>query len=99
MQAKLLRFLQECEFRAVGDTKTKQADVRIVAATNKDLRSEITDGRFREDLFYRLYILPITLPPLRERLTDIPFLVRHFFDKWPQKAAGRGASRPTRCAA
>ena len=90
LQVKLLRFLQEGEFRAVGDTKTKQSDVRIVAATNRDLRRDVKDGRFREDLFYRLFILPITLPPLRDRLSDIPFLTRHFIDKYAAK--GRGPS-------
>ena len=90
MQTKLLRFLQEGEYRAVGDTRTRKADVRIVAATNKDLRAYVKAGNFREDLFYRLYILPVIMPPLRDRLSDLPFLVRHFLDKYGGK--GRGPS-------
>lgn len=82
LQTKLLRFLQEGEYRAVGDTKTQKADVRIVAATNKNLQSEVVANRFRNDLFYRLYILPVDSPPLRERLSDLPFLVRHFLEKY-----------------
>ena len=82
LQTKLLRFLQEGEYRAVGDTKTQKADVRIVAATNKDLNREVNENRFRSDLYYRLYILPITAPPLRERLADLPFLVKHFLEKY-----------------
>ncbi|MDD5088959.1 MAG: sigma-54-dependent Fis family transcriptional regulator, partial [bacterium] len=81
LQTKLLRFLQEGEFRAVGDTRTRKADVRIITATNKDLQKAVQDARFREDLYYRLFILPITVPPLRERLSDVPFLVRHFLGK------------------
>lgn len=94
MQTKLLRFLQEGEYRAVGDTKVRKADVRVVTATNKDLRSEVKAGRFREDLFYRLYILPVTMPPLRERLSDLPFLVRHFLDKYGGKGHGPGGISP-----
>lgn len=86
MQTKLLRFLQEGEFRAVGDTKLQKTDVRIIAATNKDLKREVNEKRFREDLFYRLYVLPVSAPPLRERLTDVPFLARHFLEKY---SAGR----------
>jgi len=88
LQTKLLRFLQEGEYRAVGDTQTRKADVRIIAATNKDLRAEVKSQKFREDLFYRLYILPVTMPPLRERLSDLPFLVRHFLDKHGKGARG-----------
>ncbi|HEY3293946.1 MAG TPA: sigma-54-dependent Fis family transcriptional regulator [bacterium] len=90
LQTKLLRFLQEGEYRAVGDTKVRKADVRIITATNRDLRKEVREGRFRDDLFYRLYILPVTMPPLRARATDVPHLVRHFLDKYAPK--GRGAS-------
>ncbi|MFZ5433878.1 MAG: sigma-54 interaction domain-containing protein [Calditrichota bacterium] len=90
LQTKLLRFLQEGEFRSVGDTRTQKADVRIITATNKDLSKEVKAGRFREDLFYRLFILPINVPPLRERLSDLPFLVRHFIEKYqpPNRTLG-----------
>lgn len=81
IQAKLLRYLQESEYRRVGDTETRKANVRILAATNKDLQTEIQNSRFREDLFYRLFILPVHTPPLRERLSDIPLLVHHFLRK------------------
>jgi len=92
LQTKLLRFLQEGEFRAVGDTRTHQADVRIITATNKELSREVKSGRFREDLFYRLYILPILVPPLRERLSDVPFLVRHFLEKHRSPSRSLGVS-------
>jgi Nif-specific regulatory protein len=94
LQTKLLRFLQEGEFRAVGDTKLRKSDVRIITATNKDLQQEVREGRFREDLFYRLYILPLTLPPLRDRASDIPFLVRHFLDKYGSKTRGPNGISP-----
>ncbi|MEM9409567.1 MAG: sigma-54 dependent transcriptional regulator [Planctomycetota bacterium] len=78
LQVKLLRVLQEKEFERVGDTKTVTVDTRVVAASNRDLSKEITEGRFREDLFWRLNVLPIHLPPLRRRPEDIPLLVQHF---------------------
>lgn len=78
MQVKLLRVLQDGKFQRVGSTKTFRTDVRIISATNKDLTKELAAGRFRKDLFYRLCTMPITLPPLRERRSDIPTLANHF---------------------
>lgn len=85
LQVKLLRVLQEKEFEPVGGTKTLHVDVRIVAATSKDLREEIRKGHFRKDLFYRLNVIPIHLPPLRERRKDISLLVDYFLDKYNQQ--------------
>jgi len=95
LQVKLLRVLQEHEFERVGDTKTVQVDCRILAATNRDLLDEIEQGRFREDLYYRLNVIPIYLPALRERPEDIQPLVEHFADMYAAKNA-KPAFRTTR---
>ena len=85
VQAKLLRAIQEKEIFKVGSNQAIQIDIRIIAATNADLREEVKEGRFREDLFYRLGVVPIHLPPLRERKSDIPLLVNYFIDKLNKK--------------
>jgi Response regulator containing CheY-like receiver, AAA-type ATPase, and DNA-binding domains len=85
MQVKLLRVLQERRFERVGGTEAVEVDIRIVAATNRDLQKAVADGVFREDLFYRLNVVSIHLPPLRERREDIPFLAAHFLDKFAEE--------------
>ena len=82
LQAKLLRVLQEQEFERLGSTHTRRADVRVVAATNQDLAALVTEKQFRMDLYYRLNVFPIALPPLRQRVEDIPMLARHFVETY-----------------
>ena len=88
-QAKLLRVIQEHEIRRVGDNASIRVDVRVIAATNQDLKQAIADKRFREDLFYRLNVVPLTAPPLRERKEDVPLLAQHFLTRFNQRNGTR----------
>ncbi|MGD9190224.1 MAG: sigma 54-interacting transcriptional regulator, partial [Desulfobacteraceae bacterium] len=96
LQVKLLRFLQEGSFEKVGGERTTDVNVRVISATNKDLKKEVQRNNFREDLFYRLNVIPIHVPPLRERRNDIPLLVDHFLDQVAQRS---GQQMPTMSAA
>jgi len=84
-QAKILRVLQERQFYPVGGEKPVEVDVRLIVATNKNLEDQVKRGQFREDLFYRIHVIPVFLPPLRERREDIPFLARHFIERFSQQ--------------
>jgi len=85
LQSKLLRVLQEGEFERLGSSQTHKVNVRVITATNRDLQKEIEDGNFREDLYYRLNVFPVNVPPLRERIEDIPLLVNHFLSKFEKR--------------
>ncbi len=92
MQTKLLRVLQEREFKRVGDAQTRKTNVRIISASNRDLEGQVKDGSFREDLFYRLDVVQLVMPPLRERIEDIPLLIEYFCRKYQTEGQGSPAS-------
>ena len=95
LQPKLLRVVQEQEFERLGSSHTQRVDVRLIAATNHDLPQMVAEGRFRSDLFYRLNVFPITVPPLRDRAEDIPLLVRYFASKYARRMNKRIERIPT----
>src|SRR3989475_396218 len=89
LQSQILRVLHERQFEPLGSERTERVDLRVIAATNRDLRQMVADGRFQEDLFYRLNVIPIEIPPLRERREDIPALIEHFVQKHAQRTGRR----------
>src|SRR6266576_2386337 len=95
LQMKLLRVLQEREFERIGDSHTIKVDVRVIAATHSDLARLVSEGTFREDLFYRLNVIPVQLPPLRDRKEDIPLLVLHFLEKFRAESGGNARAQLT----
>jgi transcriptional regulator with GAF, ATPase, and Fis domain len=95
LQSKLLRVIQDGEFERLGSSRTIKVDVRIIAATNRNLEEEVRNGRFREDLWYRLSIFPISVPALREHMKDIPQLVRYYVDKISRRLGKSIESIPT----
>ncbi|HVH86938.1 MAG TPA: sigma 54-interacting transcriptional regulator, partial [Terriglobales bacterium] len=95
LQPKLLRVLQEREFERLGNTRTQQVDARVVAATHRDLKQMVEAGQFRSDLYYRLHVFPVVVPPLRERKEDIPMLMRHYVEKYARRMQRRIETIPT----